>query len=502
MTSLLAPLTIIGGSDDKPFHPPAATWFDEDLLHCVALEARPHSSYDGRSENGSEFEDGGRRDGEIVHYRAYGIPKPVPINNDDSTSDTSNQFTETALDSAKNAAQGNLRALTMEISVRLTLPLELATIETALMDGSVLTEDDELTYATESTTVVVSRRIPTLARFSPKMSNGQIFLAMVFGDIVRIAMVEEQRDGELPKKSMRGSCLMSEIREGYEKNVQWTIDLSIDPTPVASKPERIPNVKQSSRTGIFGAASKHDNGFVPGTTSIIGGGVLWLARGHMQQGENTFLDLIVVTQTSTLVYNMDMVKMHLVKTQIFPHDLAVSFWYEPIARCLMIGSYKRILSPNSGIIDGGQGYDESFIVEDEEIKQRSSSFPLLIMSMRTLYFSKVSPSVDTFPPFSVGTMREVAASEKDKQHDLLLSFGQSVRVRQEHNSEGDAVLPSEISLLNMYGSVYCVELGSMGSGYGSIGLTRLDREAGCINVRHQVSSMIIGSCRVLLASSS
>ena len=515
MASLLPPLTIVGGS--QPFQPPAATWFDEDPLHFVALEARPRSSHDGRSVNSSINADGGRRSlissnqdpYENVHYEAFGIPKRVPVNDDDSASaisSTSCQPTESAFDAAKKAAQDNLQSLTIEISVRVTLPLELATVETAKMDGSILSEDDEFTYATESTmaqsrytfatesTMALSRRIPILAKFSPKMKNGMRFLVMQYTTLmVRIAMVEES-DGKVKKKPRRGSfpSLMEEVQwEGDDKNVHWTIDLSVDPIPVASKPERMATFKQSSRT-FFGA--NDEEGFVPGTTSIIGGGVLWFARGHMQQEEETFLDLIIVTTTSTLVYNMDMVRGHLVKAQVFPHDLAASFWYEPFSRTLVIGSYKRILSQNSSGTDGGQDDNESqtsLIVEDIEIQHRTSLFPSAMMSMKSLFFSKVSPTVETLPTFAVGTLREAAASEEDKQHELLLSVetldvSQSERVSQERNSESNIVLPNEIALLNIYGLVYCVEVGSMGSGHGSIGLTKLDREAGCIHVRHQV----------------
>ena len=516
MASLLPPLTIIGGS--QPFQPPAATWFDEDPLHFVALEARPRSSHDGRSVNSSVNPDGGRgslvssnqESYENVHYQAFGIPKRVPLCDDDlasNISSTSCQRTESAFDAAKKVAQGNLRSLTVDISVRVTLPLELATIETAKMDGSILSEDDECTYATESTmaqsrytfatesTMALSRRIPILAKFSPKMKNGMRFLVMQYTTLmVRIAMVEEQRDGEVPKKARKFSfdSLMEEFPwEGDDKNVHWTIDLSVDPIPVASMPERMAAFRRSSRA-FFGA--NDEEGFDPGTTSIIGGGVLWLARGHMQQEEETFLDLIVVTTTSTLVYNMDMARGHLVKARVFPHDLAASFWYEPFSRTLVIGSYKRILSQNFGGTDGGQDDNESqtsFIDEDLEIQHQSSLFPSAMMSMKSLFFSKVSPTVETLPTFAVGTLREGAASEEDKQHELLLSLetldvSQLERVPQERISDSNVVLPNEISFLNLYGSVYCVELGSMGSGHGSIGLTTLDREDGCIHVRHQV----------------
>ncbi|KAL3763597.1 hypothetical protein ACHAW5_009598 [Stephanodiscus triporus] len=522
MASLKAPLTIVGGNSSRPFQPPAATWFDDDPLHFVALAARPRSSYDGRSTNSSVNTDDGHSEGstrspfhlvrggdneasnedtyEIVLYQAFGIPKRNPLNNDVLANVIScmSRPPTSAFDAAKKAAQDNLQALTLEISAWVTLPPELATIETTKMDGSILTEDDEYTCTTESS-LALSRRIPILAKFSPKMENGMRFLVMQYTtSMVRVAMVEGKSDEEKPEKSRQRSTLssfplMGELpREGDVKNVHWTIDLSVDPFPVTSKPERMPIFKRSSRT-LFGTASKDEEGFVPGTTSIIGGGVLWLARGKMQQEEKSFLDLIVVTTTSTLVYNMDMMRGQLVKTQVFAHDLAASFWYEPQTRTLVIGSYKRVLSLNSGITDGGPGDNESqgsCIIQDQEIQQHESSFPSVVMSMKTLFFSKVSPLVDTLPIFDVGTLREVAASEEDKQHELLLTLetlhvDQSEMARQERNSERDVVLPNEISLLNLYGSVYCVELGSMGSVHGGIGLTKLDREAGCIYVRHQ-----------------
>ena len=75
------------------------------------------------------------------------------------------------------------------------------------------------------------------------------------------------------------------------------------------------------------------------------------------------------------------------------------------------------------------------------------------------------------------------------QHELMLSLDtmdSSDKTQPKGNSEKVVVLPSEIFLVNLHGDVYCVELGSLGSGQG-IGLTKLDKEAGCIHVRQLVS---------------
>ena len=148
-------------------------------------------------------------------------------------------------------------------------------------------------------------------------------------------------------------------------------------------------------------------------------------------------------------------------------------------------------------IQSQSSFSIPFSIDEIEYQQdesnKSTSFPSAVMAMKTLFFSEDSPMVETLPTFAVGTLREVAAQEEDEGHELTLSLEsfdfpptKLEKIQQKEHSESAVVLPTEIFLVNLYGSVYCVELGSLGSGQG-VGLTKLDREAGCIHVRHQVS---------------
>ena len=546
MASLEPPLTIIsqgggGGSSsqNQQFHPPAATWFDEEVRQFVALEARTSLSLPTRRDSDRENlrgsfisgvgsidssvlvgssanKDGGDGDKneenpfEIVRYQAFGLPNKQnsssQSNSDAEDMEEGPATTESAFDAAKKAAQNNLRSLTTEISVSFPLPLQLATVESTRIDPSVVTENtsDEDTCMTGQTqqTVALSRRIPILAKFSPKMYNGMRFIALQYTPtMIRIAIVEkEESTAKAPAGRMRRKTISAGERSsstvGDDVDVHFTLDLSYDAYPVASKPESLPNFRQGSARNLFGP--KVEEGIIPGTTTIIGGGVLWCARGSGDE-KNTALDLIVVTTTSVLVYNMNMTKKKLVKTQVFPHDLAASFWYEPHTSTLVIGSYKSNLHRQHSEVEGldvSVAIDRTFSIDEQDERRPggespdSSLFPSAVMSMKTIFFSKDSPVVETLPTFAVGALREVATGELEEQHELQLSlesFGSSAnKQKQKEDPESAVVLPTEIFIVCLYGEVFCVELGSLGSAQGGIGLTKLDREGGCIHVRHQV----------------
>ena len=324
--------------------------------------------------------------------------------------------------------------------------------------------------------------------------------------MVRVAMVEEQSNDTISGVSRgisrrnsytaTGSSSSAETDAGGpgSNHVHWTIDLSYDAYPVVSKPKQLPHFRSSARN-LFGKAPKVEG------TAIIGGGVIWFSRGENQRDdEATSLNLIIVASTSVLVYNMNTVKRQLIKTHIFPHNTASSFWYEPISSTLMIGSYRSNLSQTlrAGDSEKHQASLASFSMGDQEDLHEGESneeilFPNAVMSMKTLFFSKTdSPLVETFPTFTVGTLREVVSDEVEEHHELQLSLetfdtAALERIGQEEDPESAVVLPTEVHLFNLYGSVYCIELGSLGLSQGGIGLTKLDKSAGCIHVRHQVS---------------
>lgn len=555
MASLKPPLTIISnsksGCSNIQFQPPAATWFDEESKSFLTLEARPtklslpghshHRTSSTEDLRGSFISGVGSIDSsvligggssaanttygddaninnehpfEIVKYKAFSLPKQNEERGGsisdlvDPEEEEEKATIESVFDAAKKkkAAQETLQSLTTDISVSFPLPLQLATIEnhhqpSVMSEGS---EEDTYISAQTQQTVALSRRIPILAKFSPKMNNGMRFIALQYTPtMVRIAIVEKDiiktsAGSKQPAKARRKSFqdISSPFDGGDSEDFHFTIDLSYDAYPITSKPERLPKhgLEWGSARNLF-SGPKTEEGIVSGTTTIIGGGILWCARSSPEDQEeektNTELDLILVTTTSVIVYNINVTKkkmMKMTKTQIFPHPMAASFWYESQSSTLVIGSYtsnvRHMSSMNEGL-DVSVTIDRTFSSESEDHYKNGggsvSAFPTAVMEMKTLFFSKDKPTIDALPSFVVGTLREV-----EDDHDLSLQTFDSTTSKSLKNSSA-VVLPTQISLVNLYGDVYCVEIGSLGS-RGGIGLTRLDRKAG-IYVRHQVSSL-------------
>ena len=209
------------------FRLPAATWFDEDQNHFVALEERigdPYDSFNSRSsdyprgsfnsgslvsglgslittntmdtakgdddDDEEEDESGGlnlAEDSELVRYQAFGLPDNKKKFNLDGSDRSSECDLDTSLSShrinnlsafesaAKKAAkERSNKSLVNEIAVSFHLPASLANIENReeQHSSSGNTTDDD-------TTVMLTRRIPILAKFSP-MVNGVRYLALQY----------------------------------------------------------------------------------------------------------------------------------------------------------------------------------------------------------------------------------------------------------------------------------------------------------------------------------
>lgn len=521
MASLQTPLTIIpdrgNSNENHPFRHPAATWYDEDPLHFVALEARRNRSgsfadLDGDSRlprnsviSGVGSVDSGKTDdeehqSEVVTYHAFALPKECRSRRakDDADQNSDEGFSRdastpiepmSAFDAAKKVAQESLKSLNVDISVSFPLPLELAT-EVGRSSSVTVDDDDLRSFATYTTdTMAPSRRIPILAKFSPKMGNMRFLALQYTPTYVRVATVEGGgATGGNPTRMGAPAAKHTEDNETTHWD-HWTIDLSYaGAQPVASKPEVIPMLKRNSGYKMFG---KKEEGIEPGTTSIIGGGILWNGRGN--QDNIISLDLVLVTATSVIVYNINTVKKQLTKTRVFPHDLAASFWFEPLTRTLLIGSYKRNQNSNVGNMQPtrkSSSFDDSvsiYSTDDSEfhphggsIKSTSVQYPSTVMVMKTFFFSKDSVIVEMLPIFAVGTLR--VQHDEDERHELMLAGDYSGN-KAENLPQRAFVLPTDIFLVCMYDEVYCVELGSLGSGQG-LGLIKLDKEARCIHVRH------------------
>lgn len=230
-------------SSIESFRLPAATWFDEDQNHFVALEERivdrttnSNNHYRSSFNSGliSGFEslltnttEGTGEEGddefELVRYQAFGLPqkkKRLKKNNtarvdnsitsveeedhttfedydirgdeeeddDDSQEEDLRTNNLSAFESAAKkfaAKERKNKSLVTEIAVSFPLPLSLANMESSREEQSTLgnTEEDYTATTTDddddTTTVMVTRRIPILAKFSPVV-DGVRYLALQY----------------------------------------------------------------------------------------------------------------------------------------------------------------------------------------------------------------------------------------------------------------------------------------------------------------------------------
>jgi hypothetical protein len=239
MAYLQPPLTIISSSNEPPnnnksssrhhlrhhntsitssssavefFRLPAATWFDEEQNHFVALEERIGDAYD--SFNNNHRSSGSLISGleslittntndtkdeedipefELVRYQAFGLPRS---NNDGiaegedylngsersegSDLDASHRVNNlSAFESAakKAANERKHKSLVTEIAVSFYLPASLANIESR-EEQSTSGNTDNTTD--DDTTVMLTRRIPVLAKFSPMVNDNVRYLALQY----------------------------------------------------------------------------------------------------------------------------------------------------------------------------------------------------------------------------------------------------------------------------------------------------------------------------------
>ena len=257
MAYLQPPLTIISSNDTKPssttsssrhqssiedvFRLPAATWFDEDQNHFVALEERivdptNQSNHRGSFNSGlisgfeslitnitteDEGDESSSAEFELVRYQAFGLPQRrnnnTKANNnksstisleeeedrhpfedymlessnsinggddDDSQEDLGTSLRTNNLSAFESAAkkaakERENKSLVTEIAVSFPLPISLADVESREEQSTSGNTEDNTAITDDDTTVLVTRRIPILAKFSP-MVNGARFLALQY----------------------------------------------------------------------------------------------------------------------------------------------------------------------------------------------------------------------------------------------------------------------------------------------------------------------------------
>jgi len=216
-------------SSVESFRLPAATWFDEDQTHFVALEERIADPYESRrtsftsgslisgfesliTNTTDHDEEESSAEFEVVRYQAFGLPRQniiSKVNNnssleqryhpfedyildgsDDMSDDNSQEDLDTshktnnlsAFESAakKAAKEHKNKSLVTEIAVSFQLPSSLANVENREEQStSGNTDDNTYTTTDDDTTVMLARRIPILAKFSP-MVNGVRYLALQY----------------------------------------------------------------------------------------------------------------------------------------------------------------------------------------------------------------------------------------------------------------------------------------------------------------------------------
>ena len=213
--------------DDESFRLPAATWFDEDLNHFVALEERidPNASSRESFHSGSlvsgleslitkgeedEEEEESSEEFELVRYQAFGMPRG---NNNSKRAKNNNIFSNqdrypfhdydlvgtgsdvdddmndldashrannlSAFESAakKAAQERENKSLITEIAVSFHLPASLANME--VREEQSTSGHTENTTDDDTATILLTRRIPILAKFSPVV-NGVRYFALQY----------------------------------------------------------------------------------------------------------------------------------------------------------------------------------------------------------------------------------------------------------------------------------------------------------------------------------
>eukprot|EP00986_Skeletonema_menzelii_P004235 scaffold1446_cov145-Skeletonema_menzelii.AAC.4 len=254
MAYLQPPLTIISSNDTKlssttssrhhsqssiedVFRLPAATWFDEDQNHFVALEERivdptNQSTHRGSFNSGlisgfeslittnttDEGDESSSPEFELVRYQAFGLPQrgnnakvnknsfsassldeedrhpfedymlessnDIGVDDDYSQEDLGTSLRTSNLSAFESAAkkaakERKNKSLVTEIAVSFPLPISLANVESREEQSTSGNTEDNTATTDDDTTVMVSRRIPILAKFSP-IVNGVRYLALQY----------------------------------------------------------------------------------------------------------------------------------------------------------------------------------------------------------------------------------------------------------------------------------------------------------------------------------
>ena len=208
-----------------------------------------------------------------------------------------------------------------------------------------------------------------------KLSLDQRYLAMEFSDtMVRIARIDNKADDSVRRADVPGTgehlldsttnCdSVAAASSKYRK--QWTIDLtaSSGEEPLVSDPGTIPKLDlfAGGAGAVARAAGIHARRFLNrrGTDSsgeadgneasagntVLPGGMFWVDRR-----EDGHPILILVTTRSVLLYKISPEKHSMKRFASYSVPTVIdNFWYEPKARCLMVGSLCQLFEDGDNI---------------------------------------------------------------------------------------------------------------------------------------------------------
>ena len=332
MATLGAPWTVIGDgtSGGVGSRPPLATWYDQSnelfigLLHYgLCNENSPKS----QPESASSVN---------VRFQTYSVP-------------TGNH----GADRSAASSRGELIQREEPIVVELPVGVVGQTSSTPGQDGE---EESPMMLA--------------------KLSLDQKYLAIQFSNtMVRIAKIGDEadsvRDADIRisgEQSKQSTSIDDGAAAAYCKfRKQWTIDLtaSSGEEPLVSDPGDIPrrDLFAGGAGAVARAAGFHARKFLnrrsKGTSSsnetdgnaafakneILPGGVLWIDR----HGDGHPI-LILVTSRSVLLYKISPETHSMKRFASYSVPTVIDrFWYEPQARCLMVGSLCQLFEDGKNI---------------------------------------------------------------------------------------------------------------------------------------------------------
>eukprot|EP00550_Attheya_septentrionalis_P004629 CAMPEP_0198290548 /NCGR_PEP_ID=MMETSP1449-20131203/8368_1 /TAXON_ID=420275 /ORGANISM="Attheya septentrionalis, Strain CCMP2084" /LENGTH=1144 /DNA_ID=CAMNT_0043989057 /DNA_START=135 /DNA_END=3569 /DNA_ORIENTATION=- len=489
MTSLKANLDA-----ESDFRPPAATWYDETHGHFAVLLDRKHEKTSAHLDEWGLVSDNHTKknrkdDSEVVHFATISAPgselgKP-PMTSGNQRQQQPQRITKQ-------------RMLPMSEPMGVRLPWLLACVKndesmTELVATRTMSEDSEDNgeRAVEMSHQPYKRRVPSLAKFS---RDKKVMALQYSSTMIRIAPVLTEI------KSLKDSV--------HQR--QWVIDLSTNSSsPIACTSQTMPPPQAGRAAGLsfkkFGAKKNNNNNEeeedILKYGTILPGGVMWSDHGGKSQ------DLIIITTTTVILYKISLSRNSAAKSHMFTHPLAIAFWYEPISRTLMLGSYSPNQSYYKSKLSKKVDINDLSLKEDKDSDSEEESHPPSVLVMRTFFLqmpppdksvtsgvvsndalldemnnsfndSKASvaqsteatsegnsffprlelPPPDRVPPFATGLSRGVYHSTMHSQQDSSQS--------DEEEDMVEVVAANDITLVNIYGEPYCIEVGSLGHGHG------------------------------------